>query len=349
MTKTATPLEKITSTALAAHHKAVAAQARPGESLQQAQSRFLEESDGHKPDKPASRTKGTATLRKAPAGDAQPDFFIPTMWDISTKDSRSLMDVAVFRLSKRDKRAGETIHHELADGYVEVRSGPDGMASIWDYDIVLMAVSHLAEAARAYRAGKAEKPSRLFRPHFSDILKFCRRSDGGRQYEDIEAALDRLRTTTIKFVRTHRGKGGRIVREADAEGLIGNYKTVAYEGSGRLMSVEIELPNWIYREVVDAKNPEVLTIDPAFFLIDQGIGRFLYRLARRAAGKATAKWSFETIFQRSGSSGSLKKFTYALRQIILANDLPEYTLREEAGLSGPILVMAHRASTDSPA
>src|SRR5690606_24187783 len=132
----------------------------------------------------------------------------------------------------------------------------------WDYDIVLMAISHLAEAARAYRAGKAEKPPKTFRPQVSEILKFCRRSDGGRQYEEIEAALDRLKGTTIKFMRTRAGRGGKTVREAEAEGLINNYKTLSYAQTGRLMSVEIELPNWVYREVVDAKRPDVLTIDP---------------------------------------------------------------------------------------
>ncbi len=339
--ETPTALDKIKATALAAHRKTIEAQARPGETYQHAQSRHLRESDDREIDKPAPKNLKT-TLRKAPNNDSQADFFIPTMWDVSTKDSRSLMDVAVFRLSKRDKRAGATIHHELSDGYVEVKAGPDGMASIWDYDIVLMAISHLAEAAKSFRSGRGEKPGRVFRPLISDVLKFCRRSDGGRQYEEIEAALDRLKNTTLKFVRTRPGKGGRIVREADAEGLISNYRTISYAETGRLMSVEIELPTWIYREVVDAKNPEVLTIDPAFFLIDSGVGRFLYRLARRAAGRASAKWSFETVYGRSGSTGTLKKFTHSLRQIIAANDLPEYVLSEEIGVSGPQLVMTHR-------
>ncbi|ANC47742.1 hypothetical protein A6P55_25870 (plasmid) [Pandoraea pnomenusa] len=53
-----------------------------------------------------------------------------------------------------------------------------------------------------------------------------------------------------------------------------------------MAGVEIEVPSWIYREVVEAKKPEVLTVHPEYFLIEPGIGRFLYRLARRAAGRA---------------------------------------------------------------
>lgn len=72
------------------------------------------------------------------------------------------MDVAVFRLSKKDKRAGELIRYDLPDGYVEVSAGAHGMASAWDYDIVLMMVSHLTEAMNRYREGKGGKPGECF-------------------------------------------------------------------------------------------------------------------------------------------------------------------------------------------
>nr|WP_249198684.1 replication initiator protein A [Gluconobacter cerinus] len=98
----------------------------------------------------------------------------------------------------------------------------------------------------------------------------------------------------------------------------------------------------MYREIADGKNPEVLTVHPDYFLIDPGIGRFVYRLARRAAGKTEAKWSFQTIYDRSGSSGTLKKFTENLRKIINSNNLPEYNIEEELGNSGPLLVMTYR-------
>jgi len=71
--------------------------------------------------------------------------------------------------------------------------------------------------------------------------------------------------------------------------------------------------------VVEVKSPAVLTVHPEYFLIEPGIGRFLYRLARRAAGKARAKWSFQTIYERSGSTGDFKKFTFNLRRLIKAN------------------------------
>jgi plasmid replication initiation protein len=284
-----------------------------------------------------------ATIRKPPKGDEQPDFFVPTLYDVGTKDSRSVMDVAVFRLSKKQKRAGEVIHYDLSDGYVEVKAGPDGMASIWDYDIVLMLVSHLTEAMNRYRDGKGEKPGRLFRPHVSEILKFCRKGDGGKQAEEVEAALDRLKGTTIKNVRNRAAlKGARVLREVEAEGLISAYRVLSYTDTGKISSVEIEAPNWIYREVTEGKNPDVLTVHPDYFLIDPGIGRFIYRLARQAAGKSEAKWSFKLVYERSGSAGSFKEFCRILRRIIEAGDMPEYVLTEGKCQAGPALMMTYR-------
>ena len=281
------------------------------------------------------------SIRKPPKGDNQADFFIPALYDVGTRDSRSIMDVAVFRLSKRDRRAGEVIRYELTDGYVEVSSGSAGMASIWDYDIVLMAISHLTESMNRFREGKGDKPGRVFRPHVADVLKFCRRSDGGKQKDDLVETCIRLNTTHVAMQRTRKAKNGRVVTISEGEALISRYKVVKSE-TGRPEYIEIELADWMYREIAEGKNPDVLTVHPDYFLIDPGIGRFLYRLARRAAGKTEAKWSFKVLYDRSGSAGTFKEFCRILRRIIEANDLPEYTLQEEEGQSGPLMLMKHR-------
>ena len=342
MTQAATtPLDKVRSMAFEAHQQRLRCLALPGETREHVQRRYLEQSDAREAVTLPPREEPTS-LRRAPRGDEQADMFTPPMWDISTKDSRSLMDVAVFRLSKRDKRPGETIHHELADGYIEIKAGPDGMASVWDYDIVLMAISYLTEAMNRYREGRAELPSRLLRPSVVEILKFCRRSNGGRQYEELESALDRLKNTSLKIVRTRKGRNGRVIRVAEGEGLLSNYRVLSYAENGAVASVEMEVPHWIYREVVEAQQPEILTVHPDYFLIEPGIGRYLYRLARRVAGRGRARWSFKLIFERSGSAGTFKEFCRMLRKQIQLNDLPEYVLSEEAGKSGPMLVIINR-------
>lgn len=350
----------------ARHRKRVEAAARPGETFEQAETRLRAEDAAREQEEAQTKAKTRAaalaasaererkeaaakaapsSVRKPPVGDAQMDFLVPGLYELGGRDNRSIMDVAVFRLSKRDKRAGEMIRYELPDGFVEVTAGPYGMASVWDYDIVLMMVSHLTEAMNRYREGKGDKPGRTFKPHVSDILKFSRRGDGSRQVEEVEAALDRLKGTTVKTVRERTGANGRKMRQTEAEGLISRYSVLSRTDADRVSAVEIEAPQWIYQEIVGGKQPDVLTVHPDYFLIDPGIGRFVYRLARRAAGKGAAKWSFQTIFERSGSTGTFKKFSFTLRKMIEANDLPEYNLREEPGQSGPQLIMTHRDSS----
>lgn len=303
--------------------------ARPGESWDQVIDRVYE---AHVKDLKES------IKRNPPAGDDQMDFFVPPLYDVGTRDSRSIMDVAVFRLSKRDRRAGAVIKYDLPDGHVTVSSGPAGMASVWDYDLVLMAISHLTETVNRYRDGRGARPCRVFRPHVSDVLKFCRRPNGGKQKDDLVETCLRLNTTHVAMQRTRKIKGGRTVTVSEGEALISRYKVIKND-LGRAEFLEIELADWMYKEVVNGKNPDVLTVHPDYFLIDPGIGRYIYRLARRAAGATEAKWSFKTIYERSGSTGSFYKFSENLRKIIKANQLPEYSLVEVKGKSGPLLVM----------
>ena len=293
---------------------------------------------------PQPRSEGV--MRNKPKGDDQHDFFTPCLYDVSGKDNRALMDVAVFRLSKRDKRAGEIVRYDMPDGYVEVSAGPYGMASIWDYDIILMMVSQLTEAMNRYRDGKGERPGRIFQPHVADILKFCRKSNGARQYKEIEGALDRLKGTQIKFSRKGRG---RKERKTSSVGLIDSYDIISRTDSGSISSVSIGIPTWIYEEVTASKRPDVLAVHPDYFLIEPGVARFIYRLARRAAGKGEASWGFSTLYERSGSKGEFKKFCWTIRKIIKANDLPEYSLQEQTGREGPILVMTNREAVAAEA
>ncbi|EJE6498699.1 replication initiator protein A [Salmonella enterica] len=282
-----------------------------------------------------------SSLRVPPEGDEQPDFFVPSLFDIPVKDGVDLMDVAVFRLSKSQTRRGEIIRYELADAVVEVAGGAHGMATIWDYDVVLMMISHLADAIRRHRAGKDPVPSRRFRPHSVEILKFCRLPDGGQQYENLSKTLDRLQGTFVKI--EHRNPDPKSKkRRTGYFPLLGGAEVVSYTDTGKVGQVELVIPEWIYDGVCGHDTPEVLTVDPDYLLIRGGLARFIYRLARKAAGRTEARYNFRTVHQRSGSTRDFKKFVFDLRQLIEANDLPGYGLSETKGSDGPVLVMQSR-------
>jgi hypothetical protein len=252
-----------------------------------------------------AREKKTATvLRKSP----KTKEIVLKCYDIGTKDNRSIMDVAVFRLSKKDKRAGEIIRYEMADGYVQVSSGPEGMASIWDYDIVLMAISKLTEAINRYRKSGGEKPGRVFCPHVSEIIRFCRRTEGGKQREALVEALIRLNRTHIHMERVKVAKNGRVMVASKGESLISSYHVIGYKETGKINYVEIEILRWIYEEVVETENPDVLTVHPDFFLINPGIGRFFIDLQGRQQGEVKQNGHFKRCMSVAVALKSLRNF-----------------------------------------
>lgn len=289
----------------------------------------------------------------APTGeeDRQLSFFSPGIYDAPLKDDVNLMDVAPFSLGKT-KREG-VIRYELKDCLITVDgSASAGLATVFDYDIFLHMVSSLAEAMREYQVdqGKGlrpELPGRVYRPSAAHILRFCQRASGGKQYKDLESALDRLQGTRIKIVNLSDGKR----REVVAMPLIQTFKIISKTASGNIDVVEIGIPDWVYNGVVRQKGtPQILTLNPQYFLITQGIGRYIYRLARKAAGKGEARYGLSEIHKRSGSLQGLPQFAQKVRQFVAQTQMfpfPDYELVLVAGKREEVLVMRARQS-DAP-
>ncbi|UOM37194.1 replication initiator protein A [Acuticoccus sp. I52.16.1] len=286
-------------------------------------------------------------IRLAPDDDAQLDFFVPQLHDAPLKDEMNLMDIAPFALSK--VRRDGVIRYELKDSIITIEGGAEvGLATSYDYDIFLSMVSYLAEEVRRFRIeeSKGRRPSLpppTYRPSATQILRFCRRGTGGKQYLALEAALDRLQATRIKITNLSGGKR----RETQSFPLIGRYTVISRTGQDHVDLVEIDVPKWVYDGVVqpDGK-PTILTLNPDYFLIAQPIARFLYRLARKAAGTDTAHYTLDDLHYRSGSSLTPAKFRRKVEEIVERSQtepLPDYDLALTSGRRGPVLHMIRRA------
>lgn len=285
-------------------------------------------------------------MREPPVDDAQLMFFVPTIYDAPIKDDVNLMDVAPFALSK-NSRAG-IIQYELKDCIITVEGGAQaGLATAFDYDIFLNMVSHLAEEVRRFRiedrkGRRPTLPPKLYRPSAAHILKFCRRSTGGKAYADLEAALDRLAKTSIKIINLAGGKR----RQVDSRPLIGGYQVVSKTTTGYIDQVEITIPDWVYLSIVKGdKALPILTLHRDYFLISSAIGRFLYRLARKAAKQGEARYTVSDLHRRSGSSRTLPKFAHDLRKFVATTKLfplPEYDLDLTDGRDGQVMLMRYR-------
>lgn len=99
--------------------------------------------------------------------------------------------------------------------------------------------------------------------------------------------------------------------------------------AGRVEGMEFVLPEWFYNGVVDRSL--VLTIDPAYFRLTGGIERWLYRVARKHAGRQRHGWLFEFahLHAKSGSLARFSDFTLDLRRIAARQALPGYRLQVE--------------------
>jgi plasmid replication initiation protein len=295
-------------------------------------------------------------LRAPPVDDAQLMFFVPAIYDAPIKDDVNLMDVAPFALGK-NARTG-VITYELKDCLITIEGGAEvGLATVFDYDIFLSMVSALAEEVRRYRVAEEKglrptMPPKTYRPSAAHLLKFGRRSDGGRQYQEIEAALRRLAKTSITITNLAGGKR----RQVDTRPLISEYSVVSKTNTGNVDEIEIRIPDWVYLSIVRAdKALPLLTLNPDYFLISSGLGRFIYRLARKAAGKDEARYTAQDLHKRSGSPQEFRFFLRDLKEFVKrthAFPMPDYDLALTEGKNGSVLVMQRRPAeptTSTPA
>jgi plasmid replication initiation protein len=243
------------------------------------------------------------------------DFFIADILDCALKGDRHSMEHPFFSLSKKpDRRVRE---YERDGVHITIKPGADGMATIWDKDILLYCISVLTEGLNQGR----QDVSRTVRLKAYDFLVTTNRHTGGRDYDLLAAALNRLKGTVINTDIKTNG-----ARRRDAFGLIDNWSIVERtSNNGRMSAVSITLNEWLYGAVLAH---EVLTLHRDYFRLDGGLERRLYELARKHCGHQP-KWaiSLELLHLKSGSTAKLKEFRRKLKAIVQADELPGYHIR----------------------
>ncbi|SCW85981.1 Replication initiator protein A [Rhizobium mongolense subsp. loessense] len=64
------------------------------------------------------------------------------------------------------------------------------------------------------------------------------------------------------------------------------------------------------------RKPTILTLNPDYFLLSRPLARFIYRLARKAAGDTTAFYSLKELHKRSGATVPMRKFRQTIEKIV---------------------------------
>ena len=254
------------------------------------------------------------------------DPFNALSGDVPPRDQRDLMAHPFFSLSKSRRVA--PIHFKAGDVELQVYAVAEhGMATIWDADVLIWAASQILAAE-----DRGLPTSRFFRFTPYQLLNAIGRTTGARSYFLIKGALTRLQSTVVRTTIRH----GEHWRRQQFS-WINEWEELAAR-SGRVEGMEFVLPEWLYQGIIDRRL--VLAIDPDYFRLTGGIERWLYRIARKHAGRQTHGWRFELrhLHAKSGSQARYSDFAIDVRAIARRQPLPGYLLAIERGADAVELV-----------
>lgn len=203
------------------------------------------------------------------------------------------------------------------------------MATIWDADILIWAVSTLIAARRQRQP---------LLPHVRgstrEILRFLGRGDSASRYVRLRAALDRLTDTQVTTSLRRTNDGAPCFP----------WLVAWQERRGEL---DLILPPWLCDT---ARGQAVLDLDPRYFALTGGFARWLYLLVRRHAGRQRDGWSFDLkhLHEKSAALSPYPRFVFEIRRLVEAQSLPGYRLWLEIDPTGtPVLHFAPDTTADS--
>jgi plasmid replication initiation protein len=267
-----------------------------------------------------------------PSEDMQLDLFRALPGEFAPRDVQDLMAYPFFSLAK-SKRT-KPIDFNAGGVAVRVEAVPDhGMATIWDADVLIWAASQIVNARDA-----GLRTSRLMGATPYEILTFIGRGVSSRDYLRLKAAFDRLQSTTIATSLRQATEGRR-----HRFSWINEWQE-RIDASGRNIGIELILPDWFYRAVLE--DALVLTIDRAYFDLTGGLERWLYRIARKHGGRQRNGWRFDFrhLYHKSGSLSPFRRFVFELRDIVRRQPLPGYVLFIETEVGGRLLLALEPAA-----
>lgn len=242
----------------------------------------------------------------------QQELFICDVADAVLKNDMASMEHPIFSLATRPDLKERVYQH--GDTRLVVTPSVKGMATIYDKDILIFAISQLIAARNAGEQVKQEVSLSA-----RSFLVFANRHTGGSDYSQLEAALDRLTGTRL---RTTIVTGGE--RQESWFGLVESASVVRVGGFGRIRELRIKLSDWLFNAI---NSQEVLTMHPDYFRLRKPMERRIYEIARKHCGRQREwKVGVALLYKKTGSRSPLKQFRYLLKELAEQNHLPDYSL-----------------------
>ena len=271
----------------------------------------------------------------------QMDFFFKAMLssELRLKDDKESMTLPLCHLGTRKRTTPIKWKHPNEDRWVVVSAPTNiSIASIHDLDIIIFCLSNLNEQVDK----GVKRPEKTIKTTAYNLLKSIGRGTGGREYLNLKDSLDRLTATTIQTnVRKPKLKQYSIFHWLDSVHINEDTK-----------ELYLTLPEFLYNGVVDERS--ILTVHPDYFNLQSGIAKYLYRIARKSAGKQSKgfEWSMRTLHERSASLSNYSDFAKNTRKVIAKmnkdKSFPEYELiikAQEKAKGQEMIVMLPKPDT----
>lgn len=248
----------------------------------------------------------------SPKRHQQRDFFVADLIEASPKDDMGSMEHPLFALKSGDLRIRK---YQRGDTNIEVHPGTMGHPTIHDKDVWIYCTSQLVEAMNRGR----DDVGRVVRFTAYNFLVATNRPTSGVGYKRLTQALKRLKGAVVY---TNIETGGKV--EVAGFNIIDAFKVIKTDEDSRMVAVEVELPEWLFRAV---ESKQILTLNTEYFQLKKPIDRRIYELARKHCGKQS-HWSIglSSLKEKSGSSSNLRLFRQAIRALADSNELPDYTI-----------------------
>jgi plasmid replication initiation protein len=243
------------------------------------------------------------------------DFFVCDVLDAIPKDDMGSMEHPIFSLStKPDQRI---LRYEHRGINVEIVPSVKGLATIHDKDILIYCISQIIA-----KLNRNERVDRTLYIRAYDLMVSTNRETSGDGYRRLVEAFERLAGTRVK---TNIKTGGDEITEGF--GLIDSWRVVRRSGSGRMVSVKVQLSEWLYNAVLGR---EVLTLSRDYFRLRKPLERRVYEIARKHCGQKE-EWSIgaELLQKKTGSNSPARVFRSMLRKLVDHDHLPDYQVRFE--------------------
>ncbi len=238
-------------------------------------------------------------------------LFVCDAHDAFLKDIMPQLEHPFYSLSKKPET--KIRKYRYGDKWVDIIPSVKGMATIYDKDILIYAISQIVSGM------ESGKPvSRRVEMCAHDILVFTNRGTSGKDYSSLCDAIDRLAGTRIstnivagdteEYLNFGLIEQGRIVRKGGPD--------------GRLQSMEIVLSEWVFDAVM---KKSVLTLNRDYFRIRKPIERRIYEIARKHCGRQPS-WEIgiDKLHKKVGALSTLRLFKSRFKKIVEKNQLPDY-------------------------